>query len=195
MRRVRLLSEVLGALGAGALVLLIARQAGIGSQRAVGAVALVPLALAALLAAPALRAGAEALLDEHGANASLSSERAQLEPGVAVGVNVDFLAWAKQRIPGDDTFHLEIGPAPGEEVVGGVGARQATILQWSLFQLAPHLAVEQSPKARDLVPGEGRGADWYVFYEAGPEDYPAVRLGKTLTWAPGFSIGRNRLAR
>ncbi len=191
----RLLSQVVGALGAGALVLLVARQAGADRRRAAGAVAIVPIAVAAVLALPALRDGAATLLDQRQANASLTKEEAQLQPGVSVGVDVAFLEWVKGQLPEDDTFHLVIGAAPGEERVGGVGTRQATILQWSLFQLAPNLAVEQSPKARDVRPGEGLNADWLVFYESDPAAYPAGPLGEVSTYAPGFAIARSPGAR
>lgn len=187
----RLVSEIVGALGAGALVLIVARQVGIRAQRAVGAVALVPVAVAALLAVPTLRDGAVRLLDQR---KLLTAEEAQLQPGTDLGMNVAFLAWVETHFAKEDTFHLEIGRIPNEVYVAGVGVRQAAILQWGLFQLAPHLAVEQSPAARDLKAGEGRKADWLVFYESSPADYPAGRLTDVMTYAPGFAIARNGLA-
>jgi hypothetical protein len=194
MRRVPLLSQVLGALAAGALVYVIARQAGVKAQRAVGAVALVPLAAAALIALPALRDGMDSLLDQRKENAPLSSEQAQYQAGSEFGLAVPFLTWVGERLPEEETFHLEIGVIPEETYVAGVGVRQAAILQWSLFQLAPRLAVEQSPKARDLEPGEGHNADWFVFYESEPEDFPAIRFSDEMTYAPGFGMARGELA-
>lgn len=186
----QLLSQVLGGLGAGLLVLIAARQVGIDARRAVGAIALVPIAVAGLLAPPAIRDGVKDFRDRHRVNAALTAEQAEQQPGVSVGVDVAFLAWAQDRIPDGDTFHLVIGKSSDEEVVAGVGTRQATILQWSLFQLAPHLAIEQSDKARDLRLGEGRSADWIVFYEFEPADYRGVSLGEVDFYAPGFAVGK-----
>lgn len=191
----RLLSEVLGALGAGALVFLVARQLGFGRHRALAAVALVPLAVTGLLALTALRGGTGKLLDEREENAPLTAGEAQVWPGKKLGLAVEFFGWVEERLPEGDTFHLVIGRGPDEVFVGGVGLRQAAILQWGLFQLAPHLAVEQSPKARDVEPGEGRNADWLVFYDAEPADHVAVSPGEVMTHAPGFAMARTRLAR
>ncbi|HEU5142123.1 MAG TPA: hypothetical protein VFU04_03085 [Solirubrobacterales bacterium] len=191
----RLLSEVLGALGAGVLVFLVVRQLGFEGRRALVAVALVPLAVAGLLAVPALRSGTAELLDEREENASLTAGEAQVWPGKKIGLAVEFLGWVEERLPEGDTFHLVIGRAPDEVFVGGVGVRQAAILQWGLFQLAPHLAVEQSPKARDLQPGEGRNADWIVFYDAESADHAAVSPAEVLTHAPRFAMARTNLAR
>lgn len=190
----RLSSEVLGALFAGALVFLVARQAGLKPRGAVCAVAIVPIAVAALLALPALRDGVQSFRDSHRDNAPLSAEEAQLKPGSSIGMDVAFLSWVDEQLPEGDTFHLQIGEIPEEVFVDDVGLRQAAILQWSLFQLAPHLAVEQSPKAHDLEPGEGREADWFVFYEVDPAGYSAVPLGEPITYAPNFAIARNDLA-
>ncbi len=185
----RLVSEVLGALGAGALVFVVARQLGASFQGAVCAVALVPVTVAALLGVPALRDGGADLLDQRKDNADLTAAEAQLHAGTELGINVAFLTWVKERFGAEDTFHLEIGVISDEVYVAGVGVRQAAILQWSLFQLAPHLAVEQSDKARDLRPGEGRDADWIVFYESDPAAYP-VPLAEVMTYAPSFAIAR-----
>jgi hypothetical protein len=195
MRRVQLLSQVLGALVAGALIFAVARQIGLASQRAISAVVVVPLVVAGLLALPAFRDGTDSLLDERKENAGLAGAAAQYQAGLELGIAVPFLEWAAERIPEGDTFHLEIGTVPEETAVGGVGVRQAAILQWTLYQLAPRLAVEQSPKARDLKPGEGRNADWFVFYEAQPDEFPAIRFGRPVVYAPGFMIARNDLAR
>jgi hypothetical protein len=195
MPRVQLLSQVLGGLVAGALIFLAARGLGFGNQRTVAAVAFFPLAVAGLLAMPALRDGVDELLDERREQAPLTAGEAQLWPGKKIGLAVEFFAWVEERLPEGDTFHLVIGSAPDEVRVDGVGVRQAAILQWGLFQLAPHLAVEQSDKARDLAPGEGRNADWLVFYESDPAAYRGASLGDLATYAPGFAMARSRLAR
>jgi hypothetical protein len=195
MRRVQLLSQVLGALVAGALIFAIARQIGIASKRAVSAVVVIPLAVAGLLALPALRDGADSLVDQRKENAGLSGAAAQFHAGLKLGIAVPFLEWVGERIPEGDTFHLEVGVIPDETYVGGVGVRQAAILQWSLYQLAPRLAAEQSAQAHDVKPGEGRNADWFVFYEARPDEFPAIQFGSPTVYAPGFMIARNELAR
>jgi hypothetical protein len=195
MRRVQLLSQVLGGLVAAALIFVAARGAGFGRGHALAAVALLPFAVAGLLAMPAGRDAADSLLDARAENAPLTDAEAQLQPGVEVGVNVAFFAWVEERLPAGDSFHLVIGPAADEERVDGVGQRQAVILQWGLFQLAPHIAVEQSEKARDLAPGEGRNADWLVFYESDPADYRGAPLGAPAAYAPSFAIARSELAR
>ena len=190
----RLLSEVVGALFAGGLAFVIARAAGFKPQGALAAVAVVPVVVAGLLAVPALRDGVQSLRDQHRENAPLSAEAAQLKPGADIGMNVAFFAWVNEQLPAGATFHIESGQIPEEVFVDSVGVRQAAILQWGLFQLAPHLAVEQSPKARDVKPGEGREAEWFVFYEYDPADYPGGQFEDVRTFAPGFSIARNTLA-
>jgi len=192
---VRLVSEVLLALGAGAVALVVARRLGLEAHRAVGAVALVPVVAAVLFAAPALHDGVTRLVDEREENAPLTAYQAQVWPGSEIGMAVDFLAWVETQFAEGDTFHLKIGRIPGEAYVAGVGVRQAAILQWSLFQLGPHLAVEQSPTANDVEPGEGLNADWLVFYESEPEGYGPGTLGEVRTYAPGFGIARIRHAR
>jgi hypothetical protein len=190
MRRVRLLIQVVGAVGVGVLVVVVARRAGLSARRAVGAVVIVPIAVASLLVIPALGDAWADLRDEREENAPLTTAEAQVKPGADLGISVDFLAWVEEQLPAGDTFHLTIGAIPEEVFVAGVGVRQAAILQWSLFQLAPHLAVEQSPKARDIEPGEGSAADWLVFYESDPAAYQGGPLGEVLAYAPSFAIAR-----
>lgn len=190
----RLLSEVVGALGAGALVFFAARQAGATAPQAWGALALVPVAVAVLVAVPALNADRSILLDRRAENIDLTAGEAQLKTGAEAGISTEFFAWAQERFSEGDTFHLVVGRVPDEVHVAGVGVRQAAILQWGLYQLAPNLAVEQSPQARDVEPGEGREADWIVFYDSSPARYPGPH-GKVITYAPRFAIARNRLAR
>ena len=194
MRPVRLASEVLGALGAGALAVVIARQVGLRFPRAFGVVAAVPVIVAALLAVPSLWEGGRILLDQRRENANVSAEEAQIKAGADLGIATNFFEWAHTFMKPDETFHLEIGAIPTEIYNEGVGYRQAAILQWGLFQLAPNVAFEQSSKARDLKPGEGRNADWIVFYEWNPSDFPAT-LGDVTTYAPGFAIARTAHAR
>jgi len=191
---VRLLSELVGALGAGALVVLIARQLGFTGRRSLVAVAVVPVAVAAVLALPLLDEARTQLNDRRDENAPLVGAEAQLKVGVDAGWAVEFFTWAAERIGEDETFHLEIGEVPDEVRIGGVGVQQGAILQWGTYQLAPRLAVEQSPLARDEKPGEGGEADWLVFYGFDPADYPGP-LGKVITYAPEYAIARSDRAR
>lgn len=185
----QLFSQVAGALVAGALLVAIARQLGVGQSRAFGAAALVPVAAAALIAVPALWQGGTTLNAKRHEFAAMSRDEARVQGGISLGLSTQFFDWAHSFMAPDDTFHLEIGAQPDEPKERGVGYRQAAILQWGVFQLAPNLAFEQSPKARDLRPGEGRNADWVVFYEFDPESYP-VPLRDLQTYAPNFAIGR-----
>jgi len=191
---VRLSGELIGALAAGAIVVAIARQAGLAGGRAYGAVAIVPVVVATVLALPLLDAGRTDLEELRAENAGLTAAEAQVKSGGDAGFAVGFFGWAAEQIGEDETFHLEIGRVPDEVQVGDVGVRQGAILQWGMYQLAPRLAVEQSPKARDVEPGEGRNADWLVFYEYEPADYPGP-IGDVLEYAPGFAIARSEHAR
>lgn len=190
----RLASEVLGALGAGALAVVIARQVGLRFPRAFGVVAAVPVVVAALLAVPSLWEGGRFLRDQRREYANVSAEEAQIKAGADLGIATNFFEWAHTFMKPDETFHLEIGAIPTETYGEGVD-RQTAILQWGLFQLAPNVAFEQSSNpARDLKPGEGRNADWIVFYEWNPSDFPAP-LGDVTTYSPGFAIARTAHAR
>jgi hypothetical protein len=186
---VPLLTEILGALAAGALVVVIASQLGAELRRAFGAVALVVVAVAVVLAAPKLREDINSLRTQHDQYAPLSSAEAQVQGGVAQGVNTDFLTWAREHMEEGETFHLEIGNVPGEELFEGSGVNQAATFAWASYQLAPYVSVEQSSSLHDLEAGEGRNADWLVFYEMSPKEYEG-KLGEVLTYAPKFAIAR-----
>jgi hypothetical protein len=174
MPRMQLVSQVAGALVAGALVFVLARQVGARNHQAIGAIAIVPIAIAGLLALPNLRDATVSLLDQRKVNAALTAEQAQLQGGVWLGVDVAFLGWAGAHFGEGDTFHLVVGDS----------ANTPEVQQWALFQLGPHLAVEQ-PTA----------ADWLVFYDSSPTGYPAGMLDDLEIYAPGFAVARNGLAR
>jgi len=186
---VPLLTEILGALAAGALVVVVAHQLGAERRRAFAAVALVVVSIAVVIAAPKMREDINALRTQHGQYAALTSAEAQLQGGVAQGVDVNFLAWAREQMKEGETFHLEIGTEPGEELFGGSGTKQQAAFAWASYQLAPHLSVEQSASIYDVEEGEGRNADWIVFYEMDPKEYPG-HLSKVITYAPNFAIGK-----
>lgn len=168
----RLAIQVAAALAAGGLVLIAMRRAGLSRKRAVGAVAVVPVIAACLLALPIYREQFSELLDLHRENAKLNARDVRLGNGIGINADVDFLAWAKRRLGEEDTFGFAI------ENTQEAGSVQ----QWALFQLAPHVAVEP-PSA----------ANWIVFYDVNPEDY--ARLAGLSVYKPGFAIARSRLAR
>jgi hypothetical protein len=172
---VPLLTEILGALAAGALVVVVARQLFAETRRALAAVALVVVSVAVVLAAPKLREDINALRTQDDQFAGLSSAEAQVQGGIAQGVDVDFLRWAGEHMKEGETFHLEIGDAPGENPFGGSGVKQQAAFGWATYQLAPHLSAEPS--------------DWIVFYEMDPKEYRG-HLSKVIAYAPKFAIGR-----
>jgi hypothetical protein len=171
------------------LVVVIAQQLGAEPRRAFAAVVLVVVSVAVVLAAPKLREDINALRIQHDQYATLSPAEAQVQGGVVQGVDVNFLGWAREQMKEGETFHLEIGTVPGEEQFGGSGTKQQATFAWASYQLAPHLLVEQSGSLQDVGKGEGRNADWIVFYGMSPNEFPEP-LGEVLTYAPNFAIAR-----
>jgi len=168
-----LLSQVAGALLAGALIFALGRQAGAQSKRAVGAVALIPVTVAIVLALPSLRDATANLLDLHRINASLTAEDAQLQGGSSAGVDVAFISWAKGHLAAGDTFYLETEDP-----------NATAITQWALFQLAPHLEVAESSKA-----------DWLIFYNSS-RTLDRLDSSRALDiYSSGFAIADNTHAR
>lgn len=169
-----LLSQVAGALVAGGLVLLLAWQAGARGRQAAGAVALVPIAVAGMIALPNLRDAAASLLDQRRANVTLTADEAQVEGGVGLGLDVAFIRWAGEHFSKEDTFHLTIG---GE-------SDETAVRQWALFQLAPNLEAE-----------EAADADWLIFYDAGPAAGGAGKPTGLDVYSPHFAVARGGRAR
>jgi hypothetical protein len=171
------------------LAVVIALQLGLQPRRAFAAVVLVVIFVAVVVAAPQFREDINLLRTQHDQWRPLSSAEAQVEGGIAQELNVDFLAWAREQMKEGETIHLEVGAVPGEELFGYAGTDQQAALAWASYQLAPHLLVEQSPTLTDVKKGEGRNADWMVFYEMEPSEYPG-HLSKVLTYAPKFAIAK-----
>jgi len=163
--------QVAGALAAGGLTLILVRQVVPRGRRAVGAVALVPVATACLVAAPVYRDQIGELLDQREANSTLTARDVRLGNGIGIDADVDFLGWAKGRLAAGETFGLvvENSEDPG------------SLEQWAFFQLAPYVAAEPSV------------ADWVIFYDVDPEEYAG--LGELDVYRPGFAIARSRLGR
>lgn len=168
----RLAIQVAAVLAAGGLVLIAMRHVGLRGKQAVGAVAVVPVIAACLLALPIYREQLSELLDLHRENPKLTVRDVQYGNGIGIDADVDFLAWAKRRLGDEEKFGFAI------ENTQEAGSVQ----QWAFFQLAPHVAVEP-PSA----------ANWIVFYDVNPEDY--ARLAGLSVYKPGFAIARSRLAR
>jgi hypothetical protein len=167
----KLAIQVAGALAAGGLAVLLARQAGLRGRQAAGAVAIVPVVVAAALAFPTLRDATNLLLDQRDADAALSSEQAQLQAGISVNVNVAFLGWAGSHFGEGESFYLVVKPSAD---TGGY------VSQWGPFQLAPHLESE-SPST----------ADWLVFYDTSPARYRGADPSDLDVYSPGFAVVRN----
>ena len=170
MRVMQLAIQVAGALAAGGLVLILVRQAGLRGRDSVGAVAVVPVVAACLLALPIYREQISELLDMRKANAALTTQSVTLGNGEGINADVDFLAWAKGHLSDHETFGFVIKDS---EDAG-------SLEQWALFQMAPYVAVEPSE------------ADWIVLYDVDPAEY--AEFGETDIYQPGFAIMRNRLA-
>ncbi|HET9152805.1 MAG TPA: hypothetical protein VFN85_01665 [Solirubrobacterales bacterium] len=171
-------------MAAGTLIFVAIRRAGVDPRCAVAAVALIPVAVAPVLAAPALRGAVMDLLETRQADAQLNPADAAVLPGVELGADVGFLAWARGQFAEGDTFGLEIGVAEDNGPRGESTMRQVLLQQWITFQLAPHLLMQPA------APGELADADWVVFYESDPTAYQRRQLGSVQVYAPGFAIAR-----
>lgn len=167
-----LASEVAGALAAGLIALTLARGSGQRGRAAIGSVAVVSIAIATLISLPNLRTAVATFRQQHEETAVLTSEQQKLLAGMRFEVDVEFLAWVKQHLAPDETFHLVVGHLAKEEVT-----------QWGLFQLAPNLGVRSS-----------QGADWIVFYDVVPARYSASSYHDLEVYEPGFAIARPRVA-
>jgi len=164
----RLAIQVAATLAAGGLVVIAMRRVGLRGKRAVGAVAMVPVITACLLALPTYREQINELLDAHEANATLTARDVRLGNGIGINADVDFLAWAKRHLGDEETFGFVIGSSD----------EAGSLEQWALFQLAPHVAVEP--------PASG---DWLVFYDVNPDEY--VGHADLDVYKPGFAIARS----
>ena len=132
--------------------------------------------LVAVVTALALVVGAGTLWDSgaslrDAASRSTTSPEAEAAGGRALAMNVEFLAWAQERMDAGETFFMP--PAgPGNDV---------SQYQWATYQLFPSLSVARP-----------EDADWIVFYELEPRSWRAGRrhFGAVETFAPGFALAR-----
>jgi hypothetical protein len=173
MRQVLLAYQVAGVLAGGLMVVLLARASHLQGRQAAATVAAVTIAVAALFSVPNLRTAVGTFLDQRQLYGPLTREEEGLAPGVAAGVDVEFVGWADQRLVGK-TFHVLVGESIDE-------ARAGLILQWILFQLAPKLSV--LPES---------AADRVVFYDVAPARYSGLRYRDVEVYQPGYAIASVR---
>jgi hypothetical protein len=165
-----LLSQVLGVAGAGIAISVLWRRSGASNPAlAVGIVAAV---LATALAWPnAWRSGDQ--LDQMRRDApAIDRFQADLHGGRGLGVDVEFLLWAADRIPPGATFAM-LPPASD------------AVYQWATYQLFP----------RRYVPEEN--ADYILFYGIEPtrSKYDRAEFGRPAVYGSGLGIVRRRGAR
>ena len=165
-RSMLLFLEVLGVL-AGAVLL--AALAGRGVSRrsfALGA-ALVPAALACVLLGASLWPTTRNILAQRTRDAALAPAAAQLAPGHSADVDVEFVEWARERIPPGATIHV----LPGDEKG----------FQWVTYRLLPSLAVDRPEEA-----------EWLVFYDHEPDegDYPLEDFEDPEEFEEGFGVAK-----
>lgn len=163
-----LVVQAAGLLVAGALVFLMARQAGVPTRRAFAAVAVIPVVVAGMLIAPNLRNSIDSMRANRAAGKGISDDQARTIAGANAGLDVQFLDWTRERLGDGDTFHVVAG---GSQDPGAVD-------QWATFQLAPNLATDRA------------NADWLIFYDHAAPKRPARGLAAPLVYAPGFEIVR-----
>jgi hypothetical protein len=164
--------QVLGMLLAGALAVVLARQAGLDGRRSVGAIAAVPVVVSCVVAVPGLHAAFEDLDTQRRNGSVLTADQARVRGGVSMSLDVAFLDWAGVQIGPGETFHLVIGD----------GVPTESIRHWALYQLAPNLAVERP-----------ESADWVVVYGAAPgTGYPAELFERPRRFDGALSIARRR---
>jgi hypothetical protein len=168
-----LASQVAGALAAGLIVVILARSCGLSARRAIATVAVISISVAALLSVPNLRTAVAAFVHQREENSALTAAQKSLQAGTLAEVDVDFLGWARERLPPEESFQLIVGHP----------ARTALVPQWALFQLMPNLAVAAAE------PG-----DWVVFYDVAPARYSTPGYYDLEVYAPGFAIARYRVA-
>jgi hypothetical protein len=165
-----LLSQVLGVAGAGVAVSVLWRRNGaINPAVAVGVVAAV---VATTLAWSNAGRTADQLGQMHRDAPEASPFEAEVHAGRQMGVNVDFLVWAAERIPPDGTFRI-------------VPRQPPEVYQWSTYQLFP----------RRHAPEET--ADYLLFYGIEPAraTYDRARFGRSARYGKGFAIARRRDSR
>jgi hypothetical protein len=178
-----LIAQVAGALLAGAILAAAARPLAPSSRVSYAAVALVPIAVATLVALPGVRAASADLLDQFRDSRRVPEREREVRGGIAQRVDVGFLRWVEYQLAPGDTIRM-VGPVPKGPVLSTAGYReqQTAAYQWSVSELTPHVAVERF-----------EDADWVIVYgRAAAGAYPAGLFEPPREYAPGFTIARRR---
>lgn len=165
-----LLSQVLGVAGAGIAISVLWRRSG-ASIPAV-AVGILAAVLATTLVWPNAWRSGDQISQMRSDTPRIDRFQADLHGGRALGVNVDFLVWAADRIPPEATFAV-LPPATD------------AVYQWATYQLFP----------RRYAPEES--ADYILFYGIKPtrSEYDRDEFGSPVSYGPGLGIVRRRDAR
>jgi hypothetical protein len=190
---VRLLYETLGIL---AVTVVVARVFVVNGVRARYSVACIAVA-AALTSVLALTTITDqfAVLKEQRTNfktaraVGFDEHAAENRVGDNIGVSAAFTDWARQRIPGHDTYYLVMNKD------AGYGA----LPHWLTWALLPHVATAiegQQGNGKALPPsvGAARKADWVIFYGVNPRRW-ALRREVPVEiqgYAQGLAIARRR---
>jgi hypothetical protein len=164
---VLLLLQVLGVL-AGAGLLAAVGGRGLGPRSYALAAALVPVGAACVLLGGSLWPTTRNMLAERARQAAIPPAEAELAPGKSANAKVDFVEWARQRIP------------PGEKIYVFAGDSEG--YQWTTFRLLPDLAVDRP-----------EDADWLVFYDQEPDesgDYDPSQFEAPEEFEDGFAVAR-----
>jgi hypothetical protein len=159
------LFQVLGVIAAGIAVTALWRRGGAVSP--IAAAAMVAIVLASTFLWPGVWRAGDQLNRMRRDAVEATRFEAGLHGGRYLGVNVDFLVWAGERIPANGTFAI-VPEAP------------ASIYQWATYQLFP----------RTYAPEEE--ADYILFYGVEPSQasWDRAEFGKPLAYGSGMAMVR-----
>jgi hypothetical protein len=115
----------------------------------------------------------QGLAERQESGSALPKAEAAVAGGSSLGLNTEFLKWAKDQIAPDERFYvMPNGPAA-----------DAAVYQWTTYQLFPRVSV-----------GSPDEADVLVFYKVDPAtvrwDRAAFKWPAVLT--PGFAVAHRR---
>ena len=167
MRLITLIAAMLGV--AAVLGALVSESARGGFQRGL---VLMACSVGLMLVATNAWSTTTNLRDRYRANEGLSSQAATTAGGRHVGVQADFVEWARAQLRDGDSYYLM---PSGHEKAGEAS------YQWTTFRLLPHVS----------VPTQGE-ADVLVFYgvRPGATDYPREEFESPVRFSKDFGIAR-----
>ena len=116
------------------------------------------------------------LLDVREANAKLTGQAATTAGGRHIGVQADFVEWARSHLRPGDSYYL----MPSGYAKAGEGS-----YQWTTFRLLPHVSTTRQEEA-----------DVLVFYGVRPRatGYDRGDFEAPVLFSPEFAIARRRSA-